>query len=55
MAAYRLEMKINRTVSYRNELVRDAHHAGQARIERFWRGNTNTYRYNTDRVFRADK
>jgi hypothetical protein len=55
MAAYRLEMKINHTVSYRNELVRDAHHAGQARIERFWRGNTNTYRYNTDRVFRADK
>ncbi len=35
--------------------MRDAHHAGQARIERFWRGNINTYRYNTGRVFRADK
>ena len=49
MTAYRLEMKLYHTVSCRYELVRDAHHAGQRS------GNMDTYRYNTYRVFRADK
>jgi hypothetical protein len=49
MTAYRLEMKLDHTVSCRNDLVRDACHAGQTSR------NMNTYHYNTYRVFRADE
>ncbi len=55
MTAYHLEMKLFHTVSCRNELMRDAHNAGQRRIESVWCGNMNTYCYNTCRVFRAEK
>jgi hypothetical protein len=55
MTAYHLEMKLDHTVSFWNELVRDAYHAGKTSIESAWCGNMNKYRYNTYRVIRADK
>jgi tRNA G37 N-methylase TrmD len=55
MTAYRLEMKLDQTVSCRNELVRDTYHAGQTRIESVWCRKLNSYCYNLHRVFRADK
>ena len=48
-AASNFEMKLDHTVSCRNDLVQDAYHAGQAGR------NMNTYGYNTYRVFRADE
>ena len=46
MTAYRLKMKLYHTISCRNEIVREAYHAGQTSIECL----VNTYR-----AFRADK
>ena len=46
MTVYSLEMKLYHTISCRNEIVREAYHAGQTSIECL----VNTYR-----AFRADK